>query len=223
MRKMLRGMAVVAALCTASASQAATIVFGSNAGDIGASQKTYSSGPYSVFATGCTNLVGLTCSFTHIYEKSGGSDESGVGLANDPQGQGEIWNDQSGGVNAIVLDVAGLSGAASASFVMNSVTDGEDFNVLAYDTSTSAWVKLFTGSADGTYALPGFGTYELYAFTTDGTVTAGKPNSFGNVLLSAIVIPDVPEPATWAMMLLGFGGIGLAMRRRPTVKIAQVA
>jgi hypothetical protein len=25
---------------------------------------------------------------------------------------------------------------------------------------------------------------------------------------------DVPEPATWAMMLLGFGGIGMAMRRR---------
>jgi hypothetical protein len=23
----------------------------------------------------------------------------------------------------------------------------------------------------------------------------------------------VPEPATWAMMLLGFGGIGMAMRR----------
>jgi hypothetical protein len=24
----------------------------------------------------------------------------------------------------------------------------------------------------------------------------------------------VPEPGTWALMLLGFGGIGMAMRRR---------
>ena len=27
-------------------------------------------------------------------------------------------------------------------------------------------------------------------------------------------VSPVPEPATWAMMLLGFGGIGFAMRRR---------
>ena len=32
----------------------------------------------------------------------------------------------------------------------------------------------------------------------------------------------VPEPSTWAMMLLGFGGIGFAMRRR-RVRALQVA
>ena len=36
--------------------------------------------------------------------------------------------------------------------------------------------------------------------------------------------PAVPEPATWAMMLVGFGGIGMAMRRRKVnVRLAQVA
>jgi hypothetical protein len=33
----------------------------------------------------------------------------------------------------------------------------------------------------------------------------------------------VPEPATWAMMLLGFGGIGVAMRRRRKDALAQIA
>ena len=33
--------------------------------------------------------------------------------------------------------------------------------------------------------------------------------------------PTVPEPATWAMMLVGFGGIGAALRRRP--RAASVA
>jgi hypothetical protein len=34
----------------------------------------------------------------------------------------------------------------------------------------------------------------------------------------------VPEPGTWAMMLLGFGAIGFSMRRRRTQQnIAQIA
>jgi len=37
--------------------------------------------------------------------------------------------------------------------------------------------------------------------------------------------PPVPEPATWAMMLIGFGGIGMAMRskRRRDAKLMQLA
>jgi hypothetical protein len=38
-------------------------------------------------------------------------------------------------------------------------------------------------------------------------------------------VPAVPEPATWAMMLLGFGGIGASMRRarRSGSRLLQVA
>lgn len=36
--------------------------------------------------------------------------------------------------------------------------------------------------------------------------------------------PAVPEPATWAMMLIGFGGIGFAMRgRRHSKRVAELA
>ena len=36
-------------------------------------------------------------------------------------------------------------------------------------------------------------------------------------------VAAVPEPATWAMMLIGFGAIGFSMRRRPRATLAQVA
>lgn len=35
--------------------------------------------------------------------------------------------------------------------------------------------------------------------------------------------PAVPEPATWALMLVGFGGIGFQMRRKRPRTLAQIA
>jgi hypothetical protein len=39
-----------------------------------------------------------------------------------------------------------------------------------------------------------------------------------------VTVGAVSEPGTWAMMLLGFGGMGVAMRRRRrTSLISQIA
>ena len=46
-------------------------------------------------------------------------------------------------------------------------------------------------------------------YTPPPTIVPGGPYTGANNPVSA-----VPEPATWAMMLIGFGGIGLAMRRK---------
>ena len=35
-----------------------------------------------------------------------------------------------------------------------------------------------------------------------------------------VVVPSVPEPATWAMMITGFGLVGGVMRRRPKADLA---
>ena len=67
-------------------------------------------------------------------------------------------------------------------------------------TATSALVTL----AAGTYAL----TFSAY--------TEGGDNS---ALIDKVSIAAVPEPATWGLMIAGFGMIGATMRRR-AVKLA---
>jgi hypothetical protein len=49
----------------------------------------------------------------------------------------------------------------------------------------------------------------------------GSPgNNFGGVSLS---LTSVPEPAAWAMMLVGFGGLGAALRRQRRQNLASPA
>jgi hypothetical protein len=45
----------------------------------------------------------------------------------------------------------------------------------------------------------------------------------GGSAIGAPTTPPVPEPATWAMMLFGFGAVGFALRRRRRTSIAQLA
>src|SRR4051794_15180066 len=92
-----------------------------------------------------------------------------------------------------------------------------DINSIYFYTSTQGGGLASTGTVpalfgdqifDGPTNLPQFltGSYDLHSGTgfTLGTLTIGA---------AANVSTGVPEPSTWAMMLLGFGAIGLAARR----------
>ncbi len=61
-------------------------------------------------------------------------------------------------------------------------------------------------------------TLETFTFTTTGgklTFTElGKSDLKGNILDDVVLTTAVPELSTWAMMLLGFGLVGLQVRRR---------
>jgi hypothetical protein len=49
------------------------------------------------------------------------------------------------------------------------------------------------------------------------------PGTSSTNAITGRLIAAVPEPASWALMLLGFGGMGVAMRRRRQPALAQVA
>jgi hypothetical protein len=81
------------------------------------------------------------------------------------------------------------------------------------------------GTADGDQESPR--TNGRLTFTTSGDVfiTGLRLVSSQNSLEvdNFGVTSAVPEPGTWAMMLLGFGAIGFSMRRRRSVHLMQAA
>jgi hypothetical protein len=71
------------------------------------------------------------------------------------------------------------------------------------------------------------GNNDVTAFYTFDGLAAGSNIYLTNGSSSSATLftrtPAVPEPATWAMMLLGFGAIGMASRRSRKPVLAQIA
>ena len=56
----------------------------------------------------------------------------------------------------------------------------------------------------------GPGTYAMQIFYADRHVT----DAFANIQLSGDITTTVPEPSTWAMLVIGFAGLGYASLKR---------
>jgi hypothetical protein len=110
-------------------------------------------------------------------------------------------------------------------------TDSADFTgtsltIMDVTTSTNAapFFMVFTSSAAGffnnaAFSSNGFGgTLSVSGNTL--TFSAPQFNSPTGTRVSVITFAGatagVPEPATWAMMMVGFGAVGFTMRRRRT-------
>jgi hypothetical protein len=71
----------------------------------------------------------------------------------------------------------------------------------------------------------GNGGASFFGFSGGGvqSMTVSSTDGLGFAIGDFFVLP-LPEPGTWAMMLLGFAGIGTVMRRKNAAShIAQIA
>jgi hypothetical protein len=121
-------------------------------------------------------------------------------------------------------DVAKISLPGYAAFG----TAVKSCNASACIEGTGDPPDLATRSANGDvvsflFNTPLTGKSAGFVIYTNATSFADPPvasifDSSGDVSFASVFLPaGVPEPATWAMMLLGFGAAGAMLRRRPSV------
>lgn len=126
-----------------------------------------------------------------------------------------------------------VGASVDATYELGGFASSPNGYTFSFGDGSDPSAGFLDGKASGTYA-PGqeksfiFGEYTpdggvvapgTYGFDDQLQIFAATPNrpmigssSFGGTW--QVVSPSVPEPATWAMMFLGFAGLGYAEYRR---------
>ena len=131
------------------------------------------------------------------------------------------WPPEDGNYFAYLGNV-GSDGLISQSF---SDTAGQALTVSFYQGSDGATPNDFSAYFDGALLTSQVDApdqrpnYTLYTFAVTGTgsdtlLVAERNDPAYDALDNVSVTAAVPEPAAWAMMLVGFGVAGAAVRRR---------
>jgi hypothetical protein len=205
MKKLI--MTTALALGLASPAYALTVNwdFGQHPGLLGNTQ-TFSAGGETLTARGFTGGdVG-----TRLFSKTGGGDENGLGLSNDPTGDDEIT-----GRNFVQLNLDGplADHVSNFNFSMGSTTDGEKWAVFGSEDATPFTFTLLASGSDEGVIHSLLGGFDNYNFFYNGPA---EGVGGANVLLSSFggTTSAVPEPSTWAMLIAGFTVMGFMGYRR---------
>ena len=123
--------------------------------------------------------------------------------------------------DTFTFTIAGSAGSLNSqvSTLLLNGSQNINFTSILLD-STYAFTKTSTDPNPETWALVnpvlvGLGSHTI---TVAGNLLGPNGSYSGTLNVAA-----VPEPATWAMMLLGFGAMGLVIRRRRQPVLAQIA
>ena len=128
------------------------------------------------------------------------------------------------GVSGTVYDALAPGGATNTTILGTSTYAGAD-NLLYVNAPFVDFAGISLALLDSNYLNLFYsnGTYEISGTRDEYSIN----NPCGCVgetdYAAALNVAAVPEPATWAMMLIGFSGIGFAMRRRQQATLTRVA
>jgi hypothetical protein len=211
MKNLLGLLAAGAAICAASNANAATIAAGSSIDFTG-----------YLNATGGSNLA--TATSLDFLSSAGGTATPGVAgvIPNYGTGSGTFagFSCMTGPCGTI-QDIANFRVGAQSIANFFSLTGGNNTSPISFDLASidsigTLGANILAFTATGTLRYDGFdATPGTFVFTTQGNTTT----SFSATALTAAV----PEPATWALMILGMGAVGFAMRRRNTTTRVRFA
>jgi hypothetical protein len=128
------------------------------------------------------------------------------------------------GTNGVTAFIPGMNGNPGFNTVLDS-------SLYTFGTSTDQGLITLNFSLSNslfTSAIAGLAYYPNQTFENNVTLRLSQSlsysvaggDSYGVDRLGTVSVAGaVPEPASWALMLAGFGGIGFAMRRRTKVAV----
>lgn len=148
-----------------------------------------------------TSSVGILPTYSVV----NGPAQSTVAFSQNPEASGSFngwfeFNNSLNGLYSIIVSTS-TPGATITSAALSGLGGSP---IIASNTGSANTLSLLTGNLSS----------GNYRFTFGGNAPANGGVVSGNLTFNHVA---VPEPATWAMMLLGFAGIGLVMRRRPVL------
>lgn len=125
---------------------------------------------------------------------------------------GYILNSISAGSNA---DVSTTVENVSSILLPPGQTDDAGVPNLVFTYSGTSTLDLSNVAFSGLSAISRFGATTFDGFSAVTTKVPRDDGELDNVYsLGTVSVPVIPEPATWAMMIVGIGLVGGALRRR---------